>query len=169
MYLFDYEAFLVLLEDSKDSSKSEIGKKWLQISLASRIEEEPFYEYLESFDPIDYKVPLSCADDFDWDLLLRLVAGSFSSDFELEPSEARYDLPELVIVVPTDDGSSQSYKVSEHSIEAINSLFEIYALEQIEMVILQVEEESAKSFIDDMKETQLSKYKDKIDNYLGIF
>lgn len=168
MYLFDYEAFLVLLEDSKDSSKSEIGKKWLQISLASRIEEEPFYEYLESFDRIDYKVPLSCADDFDWDLLLRLVAGSFSSDFELELGEARYDNPELVIVVPTDDGS-QSYKVSEHSIEAINSLFEIYALEQIEMAIFQVEEESAKSVIDDMKETQLSKYNDKIDNYLGIF
>lgn len=168
MYLFDYEAFLVLLEESDDDTKRDIYDKWLEISFAERLEDEPFYEYLESFDPIVYKVPSSCADDFDWDLLLRLVAGSFSSDFELELGEARYDNPELVIIVPTDDGS-QSYKVSEQSIEAINNLFEIYALEQINIAIMQAEGEMSESLIDEMKESKLNKYNDKIDNYLGIF
>jgi len=167
--LFNYKEFLDELKE--DENKRELYDKWSQISNAERIEDEPFYEYLQEFSPIQYKVPVELMNDFDWNLLLQLIVSSFSSSYEIE---LLYDddyifgideivLPELVINV-YNGGMCVAKKVSDLWSFQIQKLFEIYCEEQLNCQILNMEDDF--SGIDDERKMRIKAYNIKRKTHL---
>lgn len=160
MYLFDYESFLFELSGHSDIKKREKYEKWKKISDAKKIEDEPFYEFLLKIDPIFYNVPQELKNDFDWDLLLRLVVVSFSSDYNFIISENTeiQDKPEFEITVKTEQ--QQVVKlISELWSFQILRLFEIYVEEQMDFYMLMMEDETECELLKKEREKKLNFYK----------
>ena len=90
-----------------------------------------------SFQP--YLTPEDLDYDFDWDVLQKLVIGSFSSDYELKQQD-KDEWFELYIAVKSWDQSIVK-TVSELWSFQILRLYEIYIEEQMNLQILMNEEE----------------------------
>lgn len=78
-------------------------------------------------------------EDFDWDLLLRLILGSFSSDYQLAMNEER-NLNDLIITVKNGDQSITKTIAELWSFQILR-IYEIYIEEQLNMEILRAEDE----------------------------
>ncbi len=99
--LFDYFEFLDELRQNANPRKRNVVAKRDFRSKAESLEDEWFYKsYLNKFDAkIKFKVPDELSNDFDWNLLIKLVASSLSSFFKFEFDNS--DFPELLIIVKT--------------------------------------------------------------------
>jgi hypothetical protein len=104
-------------------------------------------------------------DDFDWDILEKLVIGSFSSDYELKQDNKDGGW-ELYIAVKSGDQSIVK-TVSELWSFQILRLYEIYIEEQMNLQILMNEEsedgESEKEALISEREVRLKKWNAVID------
>lgn len=166
--LFDYLEFLEELRTHENPEKRKIMERWGRISQADCLEQEPYYEYLKSFevDDIPYKVPDELKEDFDWKLLFRCVTGSFSSDYHLEyPDPDTTDeidfeeqLPELYITVKS-NGVSVTKKISELWSFQILRLYEIYLEEQINLHCLACEDENEVNTIEEERKMRIKAFK----------
>lgn len=171
MSMFDYKYFLESLKDHSDESKRTLYQDWIKISKAERLEDEPFIEYLEEFEPLPYNYPEEWKDDFDWELLIRLIAASFSSNYNLTmPDEDSPDDKkcELAITVSSGD-QTVTKKISELWSFQILRLYEIYLEEQIKLYTIQHEDESEKDCIETDRRDRIKLYnfnKMKIKNSL---
>jgi len=162
-FLFDYIAFLEELKDKPDKKK--IYEEWRKISQADRLEDEPFYEHLLQFEPIPYKIPEELRNDFDWDLLLRLVAASHSSDYHFETKPLSDDekqngkplLPCLHILVSNGQKNADKDVSTLWSFTIIR-LFEIYLEEQINIHTVMQTEKDAKESIGMEREKKVKTY-----------
>lgn len=150
------------------NEKKEIISKYEDLygPIQGDIYEQPWYtEYLSKFQFINYLTPEELADDFDWDLLQKLVLSSFSSDYELKRKNGDTDY-ELYIAVK---GGEQSVikTISELWSFQVLRLYEIYIEEQLNMQILrgQTNEngESNMEYIDNERETRLRKWRAVVD------
>lgn len=126
-----------------------------------------YKEYISQFAPLSYAFPDELADDFDWNLLSQLVAGSFSSDgsFDTQTAEANAEnpspeiwLPDFFIAVQSGDQHVVK-KVSELRGFQILRLYEIYIEEQMNLQILIAEDENEKEAIMAQREARLSRWK----------
>lgn len=151
--LFDYQAFKEKLREKPD--KKHIIENWEKHSDAQLIGDEPFFEYVNQFKPIPYRVPEELKYDFDWELLLQLVAASFSSDYkfvipdsdDLSKVATEMLIPELSITVSSGK-QGVTKRVSELWSFQILRLYEIYCEEQINLHMLKLEDENEKNAID---------------------
>ena len=101
--------------------------------------------------------PEDLEDDFDWDLLVKLVAGSFSSDYDLildeEWKKNPIGMPKAHIYITVKLGEQNVTKDIEElwSFQIIR-LYEIYAEEQMSLFVLMAEErekaDEERSFLD---------------------
>lgn len=130
--LFNYSEFKQDLLEKPD--KEEFIQDFIEhFGNNDKIEDETFYkEYLSFFKPVGYNIPEELKDDFDYPLLLRLIAASFSSQYELSFPNSEKSLPELVITVKSGDAEIVK-KVSELWSFQILRLFEIYCEEMINL------------------------------------
>lgn len=169
MSLFNYESFLNELRDNPD--KKHVIEKWEQYSSAKFLKDEPFYKYLKLFKTKPYKTPEELKNDFDWKLLLALVAASFSSEYhfnfdELEESSFDDDItkdmlmPELYITVQSGN-QKVTKKISELWSFQILRLYEIYCEEQINLHALMLEDENEKNSIVEERKERILKFKIK--------
>ncbi len=102
-------------------------------------------------------------EDFDWDLLQRLILSSFSSDYELKAELGKDDNErELFIAVKSGDQSIVK-KISELWSYQIQRLYEIYVEEQINLHILKSESEQEKNAIDQEREMRIKRWKAVLD------
>jgi hypothetical protein len=88
--MFNFEAFIESLRENDE--KKEIVEKYEKFveTLPAKFEDTIIYkDYLSKFDTskIDLLLPEYIDDDFDWDLLLKLVIGSFSSTYAFDVDE----------------------------------------------------------------------------------
>ena len=104
-----------------------------------------------------YLTPDEIKDDFDWDLLIQLVAASFSSDGVFDMNSGK-ELPDFVISVQSGDQVVVK-KVSELWGFQILRLFEIYIEEQMNLQILIQEDEKEKEAILAQRDSRLSRWK----------
>ena len=138
--LFDFQAFIQELREKED--KKEIDEKnekyfW---EIKWDIKDQIWYrDYLTQFSFQPYLTPEDLDDDFDWDILQKLVIGSFSSDYELKQQD-KDEWFELYIAVKSWDQSIVK-TVSELWSFQILRLYEIYIEEQMNLQILMNEEE----------------------------
>jgi hypothetical protein len=101
---FDFEEFIQFLREHPDENERKIVEDYEKHygPIQGGVKDQIWYkEYVSKFKTIPYKVPEEYKDDFDWDLLMQLVAASFSSDGLLEFEEGQ-DLPEFLISVTTE-------------------------------------------------------------------
>lgn len=136
--LFDFPAFIEELRQKED--KKEIVEKYEKHfwKIQWDIKDQIWYtDYLSQFPTQSYITPEDLEDDFDWDILQKLVIGSFSSDYELKQDDKNW---ELYIAVKSGDQSIVK-TVSELWSFQILRLYEIYIEEQMNLQILMSEEE----------------------------
>jgi len=138
--LFDFPAFINELREKED--KKEIVEKYEKYfgKIQWDIKDQIWYtDYLAKFPAQSYLTPEDLDDDFDWDILQKLVIGSFSSDYELKQDD-KDGWWELYIAVKSGDQSIVK-TVSELWSFQILRLYEIYIEEQMNLQILMNEEE----------------------------
>lgn len=83
--LFDFKSFIDELRENPE--KKEVISKFEKYywTIEWDIKDQNWYQdYIKDFPTIEYKVPEELKEDFDWDLLMQLVAWSFSSDWLLD-------------------------------------------------------------------------------------
>lgn len=135
---FNYKNYLISLRYNNDESKREVYRKKLEFSNTDKIEDEPFYPYLSEFKPLNYKVPRSLKNIYNWDLFLKLVASSFSSTYyfvflDFEDNDSTFInkiVPELIVCV---NNGNRCYikKISELNSSQISILHNMYMEELI--------------------------------------
>jgi hypothetical protein len=156
--IYDYKTFVEELTEKTNGP--EIIKKYTEIygSFPETLEECAFFEYLNSFNEIKYQIPTEIADSYDWGILLKLIAASFSSDYWFT-YENDDNCPELYISVKSGDTSALK-KVSELWSFQILRLFEIYFKEQFELQLLTPPESESTGLCKD-KQMKLDAYREK--------
>ena len=164
--LFDFPAFINELREKED--KKEIVEKYEKYfgKIQWDIKDQIWYtDYLSKFPTQAYLTPEDLDDDFDWDILQKLVIGSFSSDYELKQDD-KDGWWELYIAVKSGDQSIVK-TVSELWSFQILRLYEIYIEEQMNLQILMNEEsedgESEKEALITEREVRLKKWNAVID------
>lgn len=160
--LFDFQAFIAELREKED--KKEIIEKYeaLYWPIEGRLQDQlRFADYLVNFPSVDFLTPDELGDDFDRDVLQKLVIGSFSSDYEMKKPEGEEKL-ELYIAVKSGDQSVVK-TISELRSFQVLRLYEIYIEEQINLQILKKEDESESGAIDQEREMRLKKWKAVLD------
>jgi len=104
--LFDFRRFLDELRENPE--KKEIVEKYEKYfgTIIDDVRDQAWYrEYVSTFPFVDYSVPEELRQDFDWELLMQLVAASFSSDGLLAVSDNAdaASAPDFVISVQSGD------------------------------------------------------------------
>lgn len=150
--LFDYSYFIeeMKIHPNKPRDKETVLKyeELFGSQKGLTLQDQPFYkEYLSLFRiPFKVSVPDNISDDFDWDLLFRLIFGSISSSYSLDlkrewKKNPQLDpLVQLSITVKSEDKDITRVFDKLWSFQILR-LFEIYVLEQLDLAILEKEEE----------------------------
>lgn len=134
-YLFNYQEFVEELRNDENKQViQEYEKKVLNGDrIVGDVKDQIWYkEYLALIPPQKFRTPEDINDIFDWDLLFQLIAGSYSSEYWLEPIKGS-DLDELFVEV--DKPAKIKKKISELWSFQILRLFEIYCEEQMNVQI----------------------------------
>ena len=160
--LFDFQEYITQLRENPD--KKEIVEKYEKFvwPIVWDLKDQVWYkDYVSKFETLPYKVPEELKDDFDWELLMQLVAASFSSDGLLEFEEWE-DLLEFMISVTSWDTSIVK-KVSELWWFQIRRLYEIYVEEQMSLQTLMNEDEKEKEIVEAQRVSRLERWQRVID------
>lgn len=151
MALFNEQAFWEELRENPNEEKRNTILKYEERfgSLKGMdIRQTRFYRnYLSSFDiPFRVNTPEELEDDFDWDLLCRLVAASFFSEMRLVINEEWLKNPvgqilvDVYIKVKSGDQELEK-KLDELWSFQILRLFEIYIEEQMNLLTVHFDDE----------------------------
>lgn len=164
--LFDFHSFIEELKENQE--KKEVISKFEKYfwPITWDIYEQNWYlNYISKFQVKQYLVPEELQPDFDWDLLIRLVAWSFSSDWLLDYKFVEWwewekdldSLPEFIISVQSWDQVVVK-KISELWWFQILRLYEIYIEEQLNLQILTAEDEKEKEAIESQRVSRLNRW-----------
>lgn len=168
-YLFDYSAYFKRLKEHPiKPEERETALKYEKLYGSQEgltLRDQPFYkDYLSLFKiPFQVSIPVDVQEDFDWDMLIRLILGSFSSRYSLElEDEWRQNpgvIPMIQLLITANSGEKDICKSLDelYSFQVIR-LFEIYVNEQLDLAILKEEEEEGLIF---HREEKLKLYKKK--------
>ncbi len=165
--LFDFRRFLDELRENPE--KKEIVEKYEKYfgTIVDDVRDQLWYrEYVSTFPFVDYSVPEELRQDFDWELLMQLVAASFSSDGLLAVSDNAdaASAPDFVISVQSGDQLVVK-KMSELRWFQVLRLYDIYIEEQMNLQILLHEEEKEKEAILSQREQKQQRWKLVLDNW----
>lgn len=164
--LFNFQMFVQDLRDNPE--KKEVVEKYEKFfgEIKGEVRDQIWFkEYSALFHPLEYIVPDELAKDFDRELLIQLVASSFSSDGLVEVVDGK-DKPEFVISVQSGDQVVVK-KVSELRGFQVLRLYEIYCEEQMNLQILIAEDENEKNAILAQREARMHRWKLVLDNMEG--
>ncbi|MDP2670715.1 MAG: hypothetical protein Q8O99_07645 [bacterium] len=155
-------------ELKENPEKKEVIEKYEKFfePISGDVQDQAWYkEYVATFPAFGYLVPDELAKDFDRELLMQLVASSFSSDGLLEVVEGK-DKPDFVISVQSGDQVVVK-KVSELRGFQVLRLYEIYCEEQMNLQVLIAEDENEKKAILAQRESREHRWKLVMDNMEG--
>lgn len=161
MLLFNFQEFISEMREKED--KKDIIEKYeaLYGPIQGDIYEQPWYtDYLAKFSFVNFATPDELNEDFDRDLLQKLVIGSFSSDYELKNDQEK-SMNELYIAVKSWDQSVVKTLSELWSFQVLR-LYEIYIEEQLNMHILRGEDQE-QGAIDAEREMRLKKWQAVLD------
>ncbi len=116
-----------------------------------------FTEYLTNFPFFEYAVPEAHKDEFNRDILQKLIVGSFSSDCILDKVEGQ-ELRDLVVSVKSGEQSVVK-KISELRQHQLQRLFEIYTEEEMNLQILMKKEEKEREAIIAQRQARIQRWK----------
>jgi len=172
--LFDIQDFFYSLKENQE--KKEIYEKYNKLVenidyIKSYKDLVIYKEYLKKFntEKLVKKLKLSeyiVEDNFDWDFLLKLVFGSFSSD-----SDFIFDIKEenikLFIKVESSNKKLKKYLDELWGFQ-IDRMYEIYMEEQMNLFILAKEDEEEKNIVDKQQKERFEYFKE-IEKRFDVF
>lgn len=155
--LFDFQSFVEELRENPE--KKEIAEKYEKNywKIKWDIKDQQWYkDYVVEFKTSKFLTPEDLEDSYDWDLLMQLIASSFSSDANLEYEEDN-ELPEFIISVQNGD-QSVIKKISELWGYQISRLYEIFIEEQMNLQVLVKEDPEEKEAIITQRESRINRW-----------
>lgn len=161
--LFSFQAYIEELKENPE--KKEVVEKYEKFfgPIEWEVVDQIWYkDYVKEFNTLPYKIPEELKDDFDWDLLMKLVWASFSSDWLFESIENE-ELNDFVISVQSWDQVVVK-KISELWWFQILRLYEIYIEEQMNLQILIAEDEKEKEAILAQRDSRIHRWNIVFDN-----
>ncbi|MCR5549695.1 MAG: hypothetical protein K6F40_01985 [Bacteroidales bacterium] len=167
-YSFDFKTFVEELH--QNDKKKEMLEKYEHLFGcldAAKFEDQPFFkQYLSSFEipaelPNNLAVNEKLAQDFDFGLLLCLVASSFSSEYSLTYDEQDGKI-HLNISVTCGEQSITKDLYSLWSFQ-IQKLYEIYIIEQMDLAVLATEDEQTEKDIKKERDIHLRLFTEKVE------
>lgn len=142
MLLFNFQEFISEMREQEDKKTLIEQYEAVFWPIQWDIVDQIWYrDYIAKFDPIEYVTPEEMENDFDWELLQRLIVGSFASEYALSKNPET-GLSELTISIKNGD-QSITKMISELWSFQILRLFEIYVEDQMSMALVYQEEEQA--------------------------
>lgn len=167
-FLFNFQEYVdELRQDDAQKEMVEQYESCFGSSEGVDFEDTPFYkDYLSKFKIPDgflsrLKVPDDLAEDFDYSLLLRVVASSFSSDYDFK-YDAETDKVILSIAVTSEGRSIEKTLDSLWSFQILR-LYQIYTCEQMNLAMLTQDSEDEKHAIESERVVKLAKFNKKLD------
>ena len=157
--MFDFHTFIESLKNNKE--KKETFNKFENFfpgMLSLSLEDQNWFQNsVTHFQVTEYLVSEEFANDFNWGLLMQLVAGSFSSNGSLE-SVPEKSLPELIINVQSGD-QVVIKKISELWGFQILRLYEIYIEELLNLQVLIATDQKESESIFAQREARIQRWK----------
>lgn len=165
-YIYNFSEHIEELreDDTKREMVAKFEKAYGPIGDQDITDLDFYQQYLSRFKLPDtpLRVPEDMEDDFDFDLLLRLVVGSFSSKYKLVYNKEQKDM-RLLITVRRDNESSEKWLDELWSFQILR-LFEIYVEEQINLATLMKENDSEEEEgIVSYRNNNIDKFQHRID------
>ena len=173
--LFDYNEFINELR-SRDEKKEIIEdfSRYYGPQDNVSIYETPFYkDYLSKFElPFKLVVPEDLYDDFDWDLLAKLVFASFSSEYELyfeedEQTSSEDDRRVCLLISVKRQGDYVVKELSELWSFQVLRLYEIYIEEQMQLFSLMKEDKEEDESVKAQQSFLLRQFRHKINKLMA--
>jgi hypothetical protein len=153
--MFNFQAYIATLREQPD--KKGIVEKYEKYygPMNGDMREQYWYKsYLSNFEYIPYAVPAYLQNEFDWEVLLKLVAGSFSTRSKLKFSE---DVPTFNIEVHSME-SAVDKNVGELFSFQIIRLFEIYIEEIINLQTFMESDENERIAINRFRAIKMNEW-----------
>lgn len=161
--MFDFLAYIQELREKEDKKKVVEEYEEIYWPLWWSVKDQLRYtEYLTQFVFHPFVLPEEIKDDFDRDLLQKLIVWSFSSDCVLEKIE-NSDIRELVVSVKSGDQSVVK-RMSELRWFQVKRLYEIYIEEEMNLHILLKKEEQEKEAILSQRQARVQRWKLMLDS-----
>ena len=170
-YLFQFYSFVKEALESEKYHDSIVNYGKAYESLEDIVLEDTtlYKDYLSKFDisGFEIKPPEGLEDEFDYELLVRLIVSSLSSDYVLSlddtwkdnPNVSAEPLTNVSVFVKTESGNIKKDLQELWSFQVLR-LFEIYLREQIDLAILFAElKEDEKGLTTDVQEERLLRHK----------
>jgi hypothetical protein len=153
--MFDFQAYIATLREQPD--KKGIVEKYEKYygNIEGDIQDQFWYKsYLFNFDYVPYAVPTYLQNEFDWEALLKLIAGSFSTRSKLKFDA---DVPTFNIEVHSNE-SSIDKNIGELMSFQLIRLFEIYIEEVINLQAFMESDEVERTAITRFRAIKLNEW-----------
>lgn len=142
MLLFNFEEFISEMREKED--KKEIIESYEAIywPIQGDIYQQEWYKnYLANFEYVPYHTPEEMAEDFDRNLLQKLILGSMSTNYELA-NNPETNIPDLLITI-SDENQSITKNLADLWSFQILRLYEIYVEDHMSTQTMFAEEQQA--------------------------
>ena len=142
MLLFNFEEFISEMREKED--KKEIIKAYEAIYWPIQwdiYQQEWYKNYLANFEYVPYHTPEEMAEDFDRNLLQKLILGSMSTNYELA-NNPETNIPDLLITI-SDENQSITKNLADLWSFQILRLYEIYVEDHMSTQTMFAEEQQA--------------------------
>lgn len=142
MLLFNFEEFISEMREKEDKKEMINAYEAAYGPIQWDIYEQEWYKnYLANFDYVPYHTPEEMEDDFDRNLLQKLILGSMSTNYELA-NNPETNVPDLLITI-SDESQSITKNVADLWSFQILRLYEIYVEDHMSTQTMYKEEEDA--------------------------
>lgn len=142
MLLFNFEEFISEMREKEDKKEIIEAYETIYWPIQWDIYQQEWYKnYLANFEYVPYHTPEEMAEDFDRNLLQKLILGSMSTNYELA-NNPETNIPDLLITI-SDENQSITKNLADLWSFQILRLYEIYVEDHMSTQTMFAEEQQA--------------------------
>ena len=142
MLLFNFEEFISEMREKEDKKGIIESYEAIYWPIQGDIYQQEWYKnYLANFEYVPYHTPEEMAEDFDRNLLQKLILGSMSTNYELA-NNPETNIPDLLITI-SDENQSITKNLADLRSFQILRLYEIYVEDHMSTQTMFAEEQQA--------------------------
>ena len=142
MLLFNFEEFISEMREKEDKKEIIEAYEAIYWPIQWDIYQQEWYKnYLANFEYVPYHTPEEMAEDFDRNLLQKLILGSMSTNYELA-NNPETNIPDLLITI-SDENQSITKNLADLWSFQILRLYEIYVEDHMSTQTMFAEEQQA--------------------------
>lgn len=163
---YDFEGFIRELRQDPEEGKviTEYEAHYGPIAVEDITRQKWYEDYLAFFQPVSFEVPEELGEAYDWELLQRLLAGSFSAIGDFEIKNGKVD---LVVFVETNEQRISKSISSLWSFQ-VERLFEIWIKEQMNLQVLVASDQKERDAILPVRNKRLEAWNNSLISYSAL-